>query len=141
MSTGGPISDGITNFPDGFAIEGTISVTVLPTRDTVGLVDPAQGMWHLRSKAGPVFSFFYGNQGDIPFVGDWDCDGNETPGLLRQSDAFAYLRNTNSQGIADIRFFLGNPSDIPLAGDFNNDGCETLSLYRPSTQEFFIINN
>ncbi len=60
--------------------------------------------------------------------------------MFRQSDAFAYLRNSNTQGVADIRFFLGNPSDIPLAGDFNNDGCDTLSLYRPSTQEFFIIN-
>ncbi|GMQ85003.1 MAG: hypothetical protein BMS9Abin07_0568 [Acidimicrobiia bacterium] len=107
---------------------------------TVGLVDPTQGFWYLRSGAGVVTSFFYGNPGDIPFVGDWDCDGIDTPGLFRQSDAFAYLRNSNSQGIADIRFFFGNPSDIPLAGDFNNDGCDTLSLYRPSTQEFFIIN-
>jgi hypothetical protein len=87
-----------------------------------------------------VTSFFYGNPGDISFMGDWDCDGVDTPGLFRQSDAFAYLRNSNTQGIADIRFFFGNPSDIPLAGDFNNDGCDTLSLYRPSTQEFFIIN-
>ena len=120
----------------------TASITVKGLDDphTVGLVDPTQGMWHLRNEAGTVTSFFYGNPGDIPFMGDWDCDGVDTPGLFRQSDAFAYLRNSNTQGIADIRFFFGNPSDIPLAGDFNNDGCDTLSLYRPSTQEFFIIN-
>ena len=47
--------------------------------------------------------FFYGNPGDVPFMGDWDCDGVDTPGLFRLSDAFAYLRNSNSQGIADIR--------------------------------------
>jgi len=50
------------------------------------------------------------------------------------------LRNSNTQGIADIRFFFGNPSDIPLAGDFNGDGCDTLSIYRPSEARFYIIN-
>ncbi len=118
----------------------THGVALSPPPPTVGLVDPTQGIWHLRNQAGAVTSFFYGNPNDIPFMGDWDCDGIDTPGLFRQSDAFAYLRNSNTQGIADIRFFFGNPSDIPLAGDFNGNGCDTLSLYRPSTQEFFIVN-
>ena len=68
------------------------------------------------------------------------CDGIDTPGLLRISDAFAYLRNSNTQGIADVRFFFGNPADIPLGGDFDGDGCDSLSLYRPSEQRFYIIN-
>jgi hypothetical protein len=111
------------------------------TAHDVGLVDPSTGLWRLRDRdTAQVTSFFYGNPGDAPFTGDWDCDGVATPGLYRQSDGFAYLRNSNTQGIADIRFFFGNPSDIPLAGDFNGDGCDTLSLYRPETQQFFIIN-
>jgi hypothetical protein len=110
------------------------------TGDTVGLVDPLTGEWRLRNHAGVVTGFFYGNPGDVPFMGDWDCDGIDTPGLFRQSDAFAYLRNSNSQGIADIRFFFGNPSDIPLAGDFDGNGCDSLSIYRPSEQRFYIIN-
>ena len=73
-------------------------------------------------------------------MGDWNCDGIDTPGLFRTSDAFAYLRNSNTQGIADIRFFFGNPSDIPLAGDFDGDGCDSLSIYRPAEQRFYIIN-
>jgi hypothetical protein len=128
----------------GAADSATATVTVVPVTatslDTVGLVDPASGAWQLLSQTGAVTQFFYGNPGDIPFMGDWDCDGVDTPGLFRLSDAFAYLRNSNSQGIADIRFFFGNPSDIPLAGDFNGDGCDTLSLYRPSEQRFYIIN-
>lgn len=111
---------------------------VRPTQ--VGLVDPATGVWRLRAESGDVTQFYYGNPGDIPFMGDWDCDGVDTPGLFRQSDAYAYLRNSNSQGVADIRFFFGNPSDIPLAGDFNGDGCDTVSIYRPSEQRFYIIN-
>jgi Tol biopolymer transport system component len=106
----------------------------------VGLVDPETGLWHLDDGWGFVTSFYYGNPGDYPFVGDWDCDGIDTPGLYRQSDGFVYLRNSNTQGIADIRFFFGNPGDIPLPGDFNGDGCDTVSIYRPSEARFYIIN-
>ena len=108
--------------------------------ERVGLVDTSRGMWYLRHSDLSVLSFYYGNPGDVPFLGDWDCDTQATPGLFRTSDAFAYLRNSNSQWIADIRFFFGNPSDIPLAGDFNGDGCDTLSIYRPSEAQFYIIN-
>ena len=108
---------------------------------TVALVDPAQGIWYLYDNAGvQLTSFFYGNPGDYPIMGDWNGDGDETPGLYRQADGFVYLRNSNSQGIADIQFFFGNPGDVPIAGDFNNDGFDTVSIYRPSNQTFYIIN-
>ncbi len=108
--------------------------------DTAGLVDPASGRWHLLNEAGEAASFFYGNPGDIPMMGDWDCDGVDTPGLYRQSDGFVYLRNSNTQGVADVRFFFGNPGDVPLAGDFDGDDCDTVSLYRGSEQRFYVIN-
>ncbi|MEX0700178.1 MAG: hypothetical protein WD354_10660, partial [Acidimicrobiia bacterium] len=107
--------------------------------DTSGLVDVTSGVWTLHDGAG-VTSFFYGNPGDRPFTGDWNCDGIDTPGLYRQSDGFVYLRNTNTQGVADIRFFFGNPGDVPIAGDFDGDNCDTVSIYRPSEARFYIIN-
>jgi hypothetical protein len=107
---------------------------------SVGLVDATQGYWRLRDAEGGIDAFYYGDPGDEPFMGDWDCDGVDTPGLYRRSDGFAYLRNTNTEGIADIRFFFGNPGDLPVPGDFDGDGCDTLSLYRPSEQRFYIIN-
>jgi hypothetical protein len=121
-------------------LAGTGVTTAGASGDTVGLVDPLTGEWRLRNHSGVLTGFFYGNPGDVPFMGDWDCNGVDTPGLFRQSDAFAYLRNSNSQGLADIRFFFGNPSDIPLAGDFDGNGCDSLSIYRPSEQRFYIIN-
>jgi hypothetical protein len=111
-----------------------------PAADLVGLVDPTTGVWSLRGAAGGVTTFYYGNPGDVPFAGDWDGDGDDTPGLYRQSDGFVYLRNSNTQGIADIRFFFGNPGDIPMAGDFDNDGFDTVSIYRPSEARFYVIN-
>jgi len=108
---------------------------------TTGLVDPETGKWHLYDVAGTLdTSFYYGNPGDYPFLGDWDCNGSETPGLYRQSDGYVYLRNSNRQGIADIKFYFGNPGDVPIAGDFNGDSCDTVSIYRPSNQRFYIIN-
>ena len=106
----------------------------------VGLVDTSTGQWHLGDAWGLVRSFYYGNPGDLPLMGDWDCDGVATPGLFREQDAFVYLRNANTQGVADIRFYFGNPRDVPLAGDFNGDGCDTVSIYRPAGQRFYIIN-
>ncbi len=101
----------------------------------LGLVDTTSGFWKLNSHA-----FYYGNPGDFPFVGDWNGDGTDTPGLYRQSDGFVYLRNTNTQGSADISFFFGDPGDVPIAGDFNGDGFDTVSIYRPSNQTFYIMN-
>jgi hypothetical protein len=106
-----------------------------------GVVDTDTGEWILEDPlGGQSTTFLFGNPGDLPFVGDWDCDGDETPGLYRQADGFVYLRNSNTQGIADIRFFFGNPGDIPLAGDFNNDGCDSVGIYRPSEGRAHIIN-
>ncbi len=116
----------------------SIDTDAVTTR--VGLVDPATGIWFLRGQNGVVGSFFYGNPGDVPFAGDWNCDGIDTPGLYRQSDGFVYLRNSNTQGPADIRFFFGNPGDYPLAGDFNDDGCDTVSIYRASESRIYVIN-
>jgi glucose/arabinose dehydrogenase len=121
---------------------GLVVLTALPAMatDTVGVVDPTTGHWTLRDENTNTKTIVYGNPGDVPFMGDWNCDGVDTPGLYRQSDGFAYLRNSNSTGIADITFLFGNPGDLPLAGDFDGDGCDTLSIYRPSEARFYVIN-
>jgi hypothetical protein len=110
--------------------------------DTVALQDSG-GLFNVYTYATSgkaVSSFYYGNPGDVPFSGDWDCDGVETLGLYRRSDGYVYLRNSNTAGVADISFYFGNPGDYPVAGDFNGNGCDTVSIYRPSEARFYIIN-
>ena len=110
--------------------------------DTIGYVDTS-GSWRLAHQnewAPEESNLFYGVPGDTPFMGDWDCDGVDTPGLYRRSDGYVYLRNSNTQGVADIKYFFGVAGDIPLAGDFNGDGCDTVSIYRPSEARFYVIN-
>ncbi len=117
-----------------------LATAALAATDTVGLVDPTTGVWSLRDEDGGTYNFYYGNPGDYPFSGDWNCNGIDTPGLYRQSDGYVYLRDSNDQGVADLSFFFGDPGDIPIAGDFDGDGCDTVSVYRPSQGRVFIVN-
>ncbi len=125
------------------AVVGVLVVAVAaPARagDTVGVVDRATATWRLRTEAGRTVTIGYGNPADVPFTGDWDCDGVDTPGLYRPADGYVYLRNSNTTGIADVDFFFGNPGDVPLPGDFDGDGCDTVSLYRPAEARVYLTN-
>lgn len=108
--------------------------------DTLGFVDGDTSQFLLPTPGGALASLYFGVPGDEPFLGDWDCDGIDSPGLYRVSDGFVYLRNTNTMGTADVRFYMGEPGDRPLVGDFNGDGCDTISVYRPGTGQVFIAN-
>jgi hypothetical protein len=110
--------------------------------DSFGVVD-AGGQWRLwdaLSADASINKFFFGNPGDVAFMGDWDGDGVATPGLYRQSDGFVYLRNSNTVGVADVTFFFGNPGDYPLVGDFNGNGKDTVSIFRQSEARVYVVN-
>jgi len=100
------------------------------------------GRWRVFDIVGDnePLDFYFGNPGDVPFMGDWDGDGTATPGLYRQSDGYVYLRNSNTQGNADVRFFFGDPGDFPLVGDWDGDGKDTVSIYRQSEGRVYIVN-
>jgi hypothetical protein len=147
------VAEGRTRIPTAWALATLLALAAVPfvgssgvpahaadVSDDVGLVDPTRGLWHLEVRGGDPASFYFGNPGDVPMMGDWDCDGIDTPGLYRRSDGYVYLRNSNSQGVADIRFYFGDPGDVPLAGDFDGDGCDTVSIYRPSEQRIYVID-
>ena len=66
------------------------------------LLDLATGEWYLINENGSANPFFFGNPGDIPFVGDWDCDGIETPGLYRQwNERYSWLAETIDDAAAE----------------------------------------
>lgn len=108
---------------------------------SVGVHDASTGIFSLLASGGSSTSFYFGNPADIPYAGDWNCDGTTTLGLYRVSAGYLFLRNSNTQGIADIEIFYGNPGDIPIAGDWNGNGCETVGIYRPSQLKFYLRNS
>ncbi len=110
--------------------------------DSVGVVDGG-AKFKLNEEAtsgDDKAGFYFGNPGDVPLMGDWNCDGKRTPGQYRARDGYVYLRNSNTAGVGEIKFFFGNPGDVPLVGDFNGDGCDTVSIHRPGSGQVFIIN-
>jgi lipoprotein-anchoring transpeptidase ErfK/SrfK len=76
------------------------------------------GTWYLHDSntTGIADSTFrYGNSGDAQIMGDWNGDGNDTPGVVR-GDTW-YLRNSNTTGVAHVSFRYGNAGDTPLVRD------------------------
>lgn len=83
----------------------------------------------------------FGNPGDQPLMGDWNCNGVATPGVYRTQDGRVFISNSPSGGRADVSFYFGEPGDIALAGDFNGNGCETVAVYRPASSTFYVRNS
>jgi peptidoglycan/xylan/chitin deacetylase (PgdA/CDA1 family) len=109
--------------------------------DEIGYVDVG-GAWHLLDSATATAEagFYFGDPGDVPFAGDWDCDGFDSAGVYRRATGRAYLATGRRGSGAVTTFVFGNPDDVPLVGDFDGDGCDTLGLYRPSTTTLYLSN-
>jgi thermitase len=50
-----------------------------------------------------------------------------------------YLRNSNTDGIADLAFTYGQPGDIPVVGDWDGNGIDNVGVYRNSV--FYLRNS
>jgi hypothetical protein len=110
--------------------------------DTVAFVNDASqvSLYQDLVPSSAIGTFYYGDANDELLMGDWNCSGEQTPGTYRRSTGSVYLRNSNSQGVADLTYMFGNPGDVPIVGDFDGDGCDSLSIYRPSEARFYISN-
>jgi len=102
-------------------------------RVAVSAATPPDFEWLARgtASAGPVQRRLdYGNPGDRPVVGDWNGDGQQTPGLQRGGTWF----QRDSFGTRPSRTFaFGRPGDVPVAGDWDGDGHQTPGVYRAGT--------
>ena len=70
--------------------------------------------------------------GDMPLIGDWDGDREDTFGFFRASDVSWHLYDSFTGQATNIYHF-GEASDIPIAGDWNGDGRDETGIYRPRT--------
>jgi hypothetical protein len=87
-----------------------------------------------------TFSLAFGTTGDLPLWGDWNGDGNQSPGVYRPSNRTFYLTNDDARTLYKT-VVLGAFNDRPISGDFNGDGTDSVGVYRPSTSTFFVTNN
>jgi hypothetical protein len=72
-------------------------------------------VWSLRDSQTTGDSnntFLYGDPDGFPIMGDWDGDGEKTPGIVR-GNLWA-LRNSNDSGFGDTLFTFGDPDAFPV---------------------------
>jgi hypothetical protein len=122
--------------------------------DDVGIFRPSAGQFLLRQfgfirVCNPIctvtFGFTtvtvpFGQAGDLPIVGDWDGDGDDTVGVYRPSNTTFFLSNSNQNPQNNIISVFGVAEDLPVAGDWNADGVDTIGVFRPSVTTFFLSN-
>jgi hypothetical protein len=110
--------------------------------DTPGVFNPANGQWQLTNgingqnatNSFPTanFTFTFGQNGDLPIVGDWDGNGIDGVGFFRTGNSTFNLSN-GFQGTIDIKpFIFGGLGVKPLAGDWNGDGIATIGVFNPN---------
>jgi hypothetical protein len=109
------------------------------------------GIYHqsnTNTNSSPSNSFLSQNLGDIPLAGDWNGDGQDSPGEYRPSNKTFYLRNESSTGHAEYTFVFGSgvngagsAGDRPVVGDWNGDGIDTVGVYRPSNGAYYLRNS
>lgn len=106
--------------------------------------DGANPVWHLRdSNTGGVadHAFVYGREADVAICGDWNGNGQQTPGVVRKHENGLFewhLRNDLAGGGADVSFVYGRddrpgeefPPVHTIVGDWNGNGVDTPGLAR-----------
>jgi hypothetical protein len=118
--------------------------------DTPGVWDPATGQWQLtnginglnvqNSFPTAVFTFTFGQNGDVPVVGDWDGNGIDGVGVFRQSNSNWFLSN-GFQGTLDIPVFVfGGLGTKPIAGDWNGDGIDSVGVFDQNAGLMLLAN-
>jgi hypothetical protein len=76
-------------------------------------------------------------------MGALEYRGADSVGVYSAASGTWFLRNTNSNGVADLTFFYGpgGAGWIPLRGDWNGDGVDTAGVYDPANGVFHLRNS
>ena len=86
--------------------------------------------------AGPSTTFSYGTKPLVALMGDWDGDGDRTPGTF-ESGVFK-LTNAIPPGGTPLTVVFGDSRGFPVAGDFNGDDFDDLAVYRNGLWQYRI---
>ncbi len=120
------ISRGSPYWPDDF----------VHIHDVVPPSAPFSGVWALTNAKRPPLAdpvdLAFGTAGDIPVVGDWDGDGDDTIGLFRDG-TWTLTGSHEGEALPTRTARFGRAGDLPVVGDWDGDGDDTLGLFRDGT--------
>jgi hypothetical protein len=120
----------------------------------IGVFYSSSGRWDLDVSANFMWDgcsvdscTYFGTNGDLPAVGDWNANGISKIGVFRPSTGRWYLdMNGNRQwdgcGVDACLGPFGMAGDLPVAGDWNGNGIDKIGVFRPSTGKWYLdLNN
>jgi hypothetical protein len=76
-------------------------------------------------------TFSLGARPVVPFTGDWDGNGSQTPGTY--SGGVLRLYDQIPPETTPTQITFGDPRGFPVAGDFDGDGRDDVAIYRNGT--------
>ncbi len=139
------------------------------SNDTLGLYDYDNSIFYLKSawrlvegiseadysfifrpSGGEGYSGWWPGKRFWPVVGDWDGDGIDGVGLYDPTTGTFYLRNSLSEGEADLVFSYpvanyshGQGRYFPIAGNWDGsaDNIDTIGVYDRQDGKFYLRNS
>lgn len=124
----------------GFGSAADTPVTGRLTKQGLSLGLFREGAWTWRLPDGTTRNDSFGQAGDVPIVGDWDGDGIDDLGVVRQGSWILRLsglkkapkapKSVAVQWVPEAKaavltFGFGTPGATALVGDWNGDGTDT----------------
>jgi Tol biopolymer transport system component len=85
-----------------------------------------------------TINFDFGTAGDLPVAGDWDGDGDDSPGVYRGSEQGLFLITNTLSSNVDTTFIFGGPGDLPMVGDWVASGRDGVGLFLTSFQTMIL---
>jgi len=101
-------------------------------RDFAGVFVEADASltWTVRFGDGAVEQTSYGQNGDQPLAGDYDCDGRADKVIVRQEGFFKIWRFRLANGQEPGEVLFGVDGDRLHVADVTGDGCDDLLISR-----------
>jgi protocatechuate 3,4-dioxygenase beta subunit len=82
----------------------------------------------LNDEGGHVY---FGVEGGIPVVGDFNGDGISDVGMFLDGEWFIDLNGNGKWDDGDLWIKMGRPGDKPVVGDWNGDGKDDVGVWGP----------
>lgn len=86
-----------------------------------------------KAGQGETLEIPFGMRGDIPLVGDFDCDGKSEIAVFRRTSGRWHIKDFGNESIKSVSFVpLANrhkASAEPIVADFDGDGCSDLAFF------------
>ncbi len=80
----------------------------------------------------------FGQEGDVPIIGDWTGDGTDQVGVWRPGERCFYL-DMDGDGVFEDAVKLGPfglSTDVPVIGDWDGSGTDQVGIWRASDRIF-----